>query len=231
MMNLPLLFWAHGQTGHTFYRDVAVCHADTALANFVRPDFSVRHAYGFSLETGAPEGEENFCGYGVGSHWARGAAWAVYGFLLAYRYTGDARYFEAFEKISGLFIKLCEADGVPIWDFRLPKDAPATRCHSPSGAAPWDETAPANTRYNRDTSAAAIALCAFLEAEKIRPDAARKAFAEKTLASLCETYFDPDLNKDGILKSQNGNMTYTPFGDYFFVEALARRLYGAETAW
>ena len=43
MMNLPLLHWAADATGDARYRHVAIAHADTALAHFIRPDGSVNH--------------------------------------------------------------------------------------------------------------------------------------------------------------------------------------------
>ncbi|MDR0405848.1 MAG: glycoside hydrolase family 88 protein [Clostridiales bacterium] len=231
MMNLPLLFWAHEQTGHTFYRDVAAAHADVTLKRFIRRDASVCHAAGFHPETGAYEGEENYCGFGVGSHWARGTAWAIYGLILAYRYTGYERYFEAFERVADAFIDLCGADGIPAWDFRLPPGKPALRCGGGQEGFLWDETDGANVKYNKDTSAAAIAACAFLEAEALRRSAKRAAAAKLIAASLAGEYFDGDAEKDGILKCQNGNMSYCAFGDYYFTELLARILYNIDPAW
>jgi unsaturated chondroitin disaccharide hydrolase len=82
MMNLPLLFWAADQSGDSRYRDLATQHADTTLRHFVRADGSVFHAYRFDPRTGQALGPANYCGYAVDSHWARGAAWAIYGFAL-----------------------------------------------------------------------------------------------------------------------------------------------------
>ena len=81
MMNIPLLFWAGQETQDPFFTQVAVAHADTTLRHFIRPDGSVCHAWRFDPDTGESVGEFNDCGYSVGSHWARGTAWAVYGFL------------------------------------------------------------------------------------------------------------------------------------------------------
>jgi hypothetical protein len=79
LMNLPLLYWASNETGDQKYRDIAVGHANMVLKHFIRPDNSLWHAYRFNPQTGEPIGPENFCGRGVDSYWARGAAWAIYG--------------------------------------------------------------------------------------------------------------------------------------------------------
>ncbi len=56
-------------------------------------------------------------------------------------------------------------------------------------------------------------------------------YADKVLETLTEKYADASLDVPGILKCQNGNMTYTSFGDYYFMEALATKLYGFDTIW
>lgn len=41
LLNLPLLYWATEETGEEKYRQVAEKHIHTALANVIRPDFSL----------------------------------------------------------------------------------------------------------------------------------------------------------------------------------------------
>jgi hypothetical protein len=56
--------------------------------------------------------------------------------------------------------------------------------------------------------------------------------ADATLDALCgEEFFDSRPDRAGMLKRQNGQMAYTACGDYFFAEALARRLFGAPPCW
>ena len=141
MMNIPLLFWAGKETGDRFFTDVAIAHADTTLHNFIRPDGSVCHAYRFDSVTGEPAEEFNDCGYSVGSHWARGTAWAVYGFSVAWRYTGLTRYRDAAVKLAECYLTQCGENGVPVWDFRLPTDQPARHCGR-TGMSPTPQTAP-----------------------------------------------------------------------------------------
>jgi len=206
MMNLPLLYWASEETGDPRFRDIAVRHADTTLANFIRHDDSVFHAYRFDPLTGAPSRGENYCGYGVDSHWARGTAWAIYGFAMSYRYTGEKRFLDASLRVTRKFLSLLDEEVVPEWDFRLPDD-PAL--------------------HIRDSSAAAIAACGLQELEALghADDTLRKA-KDAFLDRLCSSdYLDADPAVRGVLKhGQVGNpvKAYTSWGDYYLMEALAR---------
>ena len=231
MMNLALLFWAGRETGHPYYTRIAQAHADTTLRYFVREDDSVCHAYRFDEETGEPLGVENYCGFSKESHWARGTAWAVYGYAIAYDYTKKAEYLDTAVRLARKFVELSGKDGVPIWDFRLPADTPAIYCGKKQEQYDWDITKPENTRFNLDTSAAAIVACGILEIVKHREEPDLKTAADTMLTSLCEKYVDYDPDVPGLLSRQNGNMTYTSFGDYFLMEALSMRLHGFKRIW
>ena len=219
LMNLPLLYWAAHETGDNKYRDIAIRHADTTLKNFVRADSSVYHAYRFDLETGKPLGGDTYGGCAVESHWARGTAWAIYGFALSYRYTGDKKYLDASLRIAQKFNQELDGDGIPVWDFRLPEGAPPSR----------------------DSSAAAIVVCGYRELQDLgikEPSIAKTK--ESLLQNLCS---DASLNFDetipGILKdgqvglngTKLGQNAYTSWGDYYLMEALARELFDAKTSW
>lgn len=104
MMNLPLLFWASEAEGNPRYAEVAKAHADMTLRYFVREDDSVCHAYRFD-EDGMPLGEENYCGFSKGSRWARGMAWAIYGYAICYSYTKDKRYLDVSERACRVFLQ------------------------------------------------------------------------------------------------------------------------------
>lgn len=219
MMNLPILFWASEASGDSYYRDIAVKHADTTMKYFIREDGSSCHAFRFNKD-GSPIGEENYCGYDRDSDWARGTSWAIYGFAIAYAYTKKQEYLDTAVKLGEQFVDHLEEDFVPIWDFRLPVDRPAEGC---GDCWNWDATDVENTKYNRDTSAAAVAVCGIYEILKHTTNEKLANAADAMFASLSEKYIEKDMNKDGILACQNGNMTYTNFGDYYFVEAYAMR--------
>jgi unsaturated chondroitin disaccharide hydrolase len=224
LMNLPLLFWAAQETGERRYHDIAVAHADTTLRHFVRPDDTVCHAYRFDAVSGAPLHEDNFCAHGVGTQWARGTTWAIYGFALAHRHTGARQYLDASLRLARRFIAQLDAlDPVPVWDFRLSPGMPPLR----------------------DSSAAAIAVCALQELRASVPDDELLARASHALlTTLCTRYVDHDPACLGVLREgevghgrlpgsplYKARSAYTSWGDYYLMEALARELHGLKSTW
>jgi unsaturated chondroitin disaccharide hydrolase len=159
MMNLPLLFWAAQESGDEKFRDLAVHSADTTLKCFIRADDSVYHAFRFDLKTGQPVGGDNYCGRDVETHWARGTGWAIYGFAIAHRYTGDKKYLDASLRLARKFNRELDGDPLPVWDFKLPAGEPPLR----------------------DTSAAAVVICGYQELEKL---GAADTLISKTKESL-----------------------------------------------
>lgn len=212
LMNLPLLYWAARESGRAKYRDAAVRQADTTLKCFIRPDDSVFHAFRFDLPTGRPIGGDNYCGHSVDSFWARGATWAIYGFALSHRHTGDPKYLEASARLARQFIAQLDAEAVPVWDFRLPAGAERVR----------------------DASAAAVAVCGFQELQKLGvADAPIQQAQDALLNRICAPdYLNADESCRGVLRSAYGNrVAYSSWGDYFLMEALARALFRFEGWW
>ena len=218
LMNLPLLYWASEETGDPRFKEIAIRHSDTTLRWFIRADDSVYHSFRFDPVLGSPAGGDNYCGRGVESHWARGTTWAIYGFAMGHRYTGDPRYLDAALRVARKFISLLDDEVVPIWDFRLDPEAPRIR----------------------DSSAAAIAVCAFQELEALgAADASITTAKEALLAKLCsDDYLDFDPSIEGILRHGEvgdgvgkAKSAYTSWGDYFLMEALAREMGMKETWW
>ncbi len=217
LMNMPLLHWASEETGNPRYHDLAVRHTDTTLENFVRNDWSVYHAFRFDLETGKPARPDNYCGYHPESHWARGTTWAMYGFALAYRHTGDLQYLHASQNITRKFISYLDEEMIPVWDFRL----------SPESV------------LLRDSSAAAIAACAIQELEDMEAADAEMIGVKHQLIDrmLSPDYFNADPAVRGFLKHgeigdgadearhfYRARNAYTSWGDYYLMEALGREL-------
>jgi unsaturated chondroitin disaccharide hydrolase len=218
LMNLALLYWASEETGQEKFRNIAVAHADTVLKNFVRADDSVYHAYRFDLKTGRPARGDTYGGCAVESHWARGTAWAIYGFALSYRYTRDEKYLEAALRLARKFIANLDDEIVPLWDFKLTPQAPRIR----------------------DASAGSIAVCSMQELLKHQRDTALlRDASRRLLRRLCgEDYLDfreacPGLQKNGMIGDGPGmaKNAYTSWGDYYLMEALARELFGCESWW
>jgi unsaturated chondroitin disaccharide hydrolase len=212
LMNLPLLYWARDETGNKKYHDIAVRHADMVLKYFIRTDNSLWHAYRFNPQTGEPIGPENFCGRGVDSYWARGAAWAIYGFALSYEYTRDAKYLSASVRLAKKFIEQLDSEVVPMWDFRLP-----------AGADPV-----------RDSSSAVVTVCGIQELAKHNAaDLELLKTKNALLARVCtEDYLDTNDACPGVLKSAFGDKpAYSSWGDYFLMEALVREIKDEKTFW
>jgi unsaturated chondroitin disaccharide hydrolase len=209
MMNLPLLFWAHEETKHPFYRDIAVNHANAAMKYLVREDYSVRHAFTFDDLTGEPLCERNYCGYSLGSAWARGAAWMLYGFAIAYSYTKKALYKDTAHVIASFFIANLPEDFIPFYDFKLPE----------------------YELKRKDTSAAAVAACGLFRLCEL--DRGHNGLYKKIVDGIFENLSSEkyltknDDNCQQILnRTQCGDLDAGAiWGDYFYVE-LASRLNG-----
>ncbi len=226
MMNLPLLWWAWSETKHNYYIDVAKAHIEMVKKYLLREDGTVAHQFAFDSVTGEVIGENNSCGYSNGSYWARGTSWAICGFAIAGRwleskneFLGLAREYQHIaERLADTYIKTIGKDTyVPVWDFRLPKDAPATAC----GSKPeWDETKAENCIYNVDTSACAVVARGLIELSSYKENPVYKNFVDNSVRVLCQEYFDDNPDIPGILKRQNGRDVYTTFGDFYFSELL-----------
>lgn len=206
MFNIPLLYWASEETKDPRFAGIAVRHADTVLANFIRPDGSVRHIVEFDPATGAFVRDYGGQGYAQGSSWTRGQTWALYGFVMSFKHTGSVRYLAAAQKVAEYFIRHIPADG------RIPVDF----CQ------------PAEPFY-QDDIAAAVAACGLIELSELVPERAEEYMAPalKLLHTLDESAdWSPDT--DGLLRNCSAdyhgplhNVNYT-YGDYFFIEAILK---------
>jgi unsaturated chondroitin disaccharide hydrolase len=214
LMNLPLLYWASEVSGEPKFHDIAVVHADTTLKTFIRADDSVCHAFRYDLKNGAPLGPDNYCGFGVESYWARGTTWAIYGFAISYRYTGDQKYLDASLRILRKFMAQLDKEIVPLWDFRLP----------------------ASEQPLRDASAGSVLVCGILELEKLKAaDSPMTQLKQAMLNRLCSAdYLDFNEACPGVQKLGQAGISrnaYTSWGDYYLMEALSRELGQGETWW
>jgi len=208
MMNLPLLYWAAKQTRDPRFVQIAKAHADTAMKAFVREDGSVAHIVRFHPETGEIIDTLGGQGMEVGSSWTRGQAWAVYGFALSYRHSGDEKYLETAKKIGRYFAESVPENGLVPVDF----------CQDP--ALDWE-----------DDSAAAIAACGMLEIEQYVEGEEKEFFhdaARKLLTTLVECRCDWSECTDNIIEKcsscyheEHHNFSLI-YADYFFTEAILK---------
>jgi unsaturated chondroitin disaccharide hydrolase len=219
MMNLSLLFWAWETTDDPRFRHIAEVHANTVLRDFMRPDGSCCHIVTFDPETG--QRLETLGGQGCSpdSAWARGTAWSLYGLSICAAYTGVEKYLNGAKQAAHFFLANLPDDLVPIWDFRLPE---------PEGMP-------------RDSSAAAIASSGLLLlAEQLPKTEARlyRSRAEAILQSIYERFTSWETEEEAIVLHGTGNYLNGKhidvpliYGDYFFVEALAKLRGHKELFW
>jgi unsaturated chondroitin disaccharide hydrolase len=219
MMNVGIIFYAARQTGDRELFDIAMRHCLTTRRVLVRGDGSTAHEGHFDLETGEFLGQTTHQGFRGDSCWARGLAWAIYGFGTAYGYTRDQRFLRTAESCAAFYLSNTPADGVAHWDF----DAPAA------------------SHDLLDTSSAAIAASALLQLATVADDASMRTYydemAGRILTSLCAHHSaEGDPGWEGILKGGVyhlhkglGVNESVMWGDYFFVEALDRAARNAAT--
>ncbi|MBB3114002.1 unsaturated chondroitin disaccharide hydrolase [Paenibacillus phyllosphaerae] len=219
-MNVPLLYWASRETGDPRYAHVAEAHMGTVLNHFIRPDGSVRHIVRFDPHTGEVAEYIGGQGYAPESAWSRGTAWAIYGLALAHHHTGREDYLDAAKRVAHFFLSQLPEDTVPAWDFRAPEE----------------------TQWLKDSSAGACAACGLLLIGEQVPEAEGKSYrqaGERILESLYRNYgsFGNDAEEGLILHGtshypERRNMDVPLiYGDYFFVEGLARLKGGATIPW
>ncbi|WP_083442747.1 glycoside hydrolase family 88 protein [Paenibacillus sp. IHB B 3415] len=211
-MNLSLLFWASRQTGDPRYAHIAQAHAETVLKHFIREDGSVKHIVSFDPHSGEVLEVLGGQGHAPDSGWSRGTAWALYGMANTYRHTGDKTFLHAAQRVAHFFLAHLPEDHVAHWDFR-------------AGSSLDGEP--------RDTSAAACAASGLLElAESLSAVDGRiyRESAERILKSLYEHYGTwEDAEHEAILLHGTGHKPAGDnvdvsliYGDYFFVESIAR---------
>lgn len=212
MMNLEFLFWATKVSGDSSFYKIAVTHANTTMKNHFRADNSSYHVIDYDTLTGAVVARETHQGHAAESAWARGQAWGLYGFTVAYRETKDKRYLALAEKIADFYLNHpnLPSDKIPYWDFNAPN-------------IPNEE---------RDASAGAIVASALLELSQYVKDGQKYVNASKEmLTSLSsEAYLaKPGTNNNFILKHSVGHKTAKSevdvpliYADYYYIEALLR---------
>lgn len=214
MMNLEMLEFSAKKFDEPLFSYVARTHANTTLKHHFRPDGSSYHVVSYDTITGLPELYHTDQGYSHNSAWARGQAWALYGYTMMYRETGIEAYLKHANVVADFILdhpRLPE-DKIPYWDF----DAPEI------------------PNEFRDASAGAIICSALLELHQyVDDDRSFKYFkaAEKQLLALCnEPYLaEAGSNHNFVLKHSVGHWPNKSeidvplsYADYYFVEALLR---------
>lgn len=212
MMNLEIMFEATRLTGDTTFYDIAVSHANTTMAHHFRPDFSCYHVVDYDPATGDVRHRQTAQGYADESSWARGQAWALYGYTMCYRYTGDPNYIYQAIKVCDMIFNTPSMpdDLVPYWDYNAP--------NIPSEP--------------RDASAAACTASALYELSTYLPGRGYKELADKVVASLSSPAYRAATGENNhfLLMHSVGSIPHgheidvpINYADYYYLEALLRK--------
>lgn len=123
MMNLELLFWAFNESKDSLFYNIAVNHAQTTMKNHFRDDYSSYHVVDYDTITGNVIAKHTHQGYSHSSAWARGQAWAMYGYTICYRETRLPEFLGQAKNIANYIFTHpnLPADLIPYWDFNAPQ--------------------------------------------------------------------------------------------------------------
>jgi unsaturated chondroitin disaccharide hydrolase len=212
MMNVGIIFYAAQQKRDADLWRIATQHCLTSRRYLVRGDGSTSHEGIFDTETGEFLRQSTHQGWRDDSSWARGLAWALYGFGTAYSFTQDARFLQTAEACANYYIEQTPEHGVP------PND--------------WMEPDPA---LPYESSAAAIAAGGMLNLAKLSGDPARAHLYRRYALRILDTLTEPEFlaadtpGWEGILKHGSyhqrkglGVDESVMWGDYFFLEAVSK---------
>ncbi|KAE8410929.1 Six-hairpin glycosidase-like protein [Aspergillus pseudocaelatus] len=205
LCNLDLLFYAaaHSSSGHL--AEIAIAHARTVIRTHLRPEphlpqptlgrykgqlYSTNHVTCIDPKTGDIKRRMTAQGYGDGSTWARGQAWAILGYAQTYTWTGDREFLDVACGTAEYFLDRLETHPVA----RGPRGG-QMQYTSP----PWDFDAPMEENEGqevvRDSSAAAIAANGLLVLSQ--------ALIAKRETSLATRFFD------GAVQLIRGTLDYS----------------------
>lgn len=212
IMNLELLFKASLFSGDSTFHKIAVSHANQTMENHYRDDWSCYHVVDYDKEEGGVRSRQNAQGYADESAWARGQAWGIYGFTVAYRYTKDERYLKMAERIYNFIFSHpnMPEDLVPYWDFNAPNIP----------------------NEPRDASAAAVIASALYELDGYGMEGYKEK-ADQIMASLASDAFKAIVGTNGnfllmhsVGSIPHGNEIDVPlnYADYYYLEALTRKI-------
>lgn len=210
MINLEMLFWAARNGGDKRLYDIAVKHAETTMKHHFRPDNTCYHVAVYDAVNGDFIKGMTHQGYSDSSMWARGQAWAIYGYTVVYRETHDRRFLDFACKVTDAYLDRLPDDYVPYWDFDDP-DIPS---------AP------------RDASAASVVASALLELQAYCPaerGSQYKDAAVKMLTSLSSDNYRSGDKRPSFLDHSTGHLPAGSeidasiiYADYYYIEALTR---------
>ena len=220
MMNVGIIFYAAEQLGDKKIRAIVDTHCLQTRRHLVRGDGSTSHEGIFDVNSGVFLRQTTQQGWRDDSSWARGQAWALYGFGTCFAFTDDARYLEAAIATADFFI-----------------DRTGDRIIPPND---WEEKNPA---MSVESSAGAIAASGLLQLSQLVDDVTKAKkyldFAIRSIEAMCSPEYlaidEPEW--EGVLKHGSyheqkklGVDESVMWGEYFFTETLDKVLGGEMVA-
>ena len=175
-----------------------------------RPDYTSYHVAVYDTITGNLIKGVTHQGYADSTMWARGQAWAIYGYTVVYRETKDPKYLDFVQKVADVYLERLPEDKVPYWDFSAPgiPDVP------------------------RDASAAAVVASALLELSAYLPNGKGKHYKDaaiEMLPSLSSDNYQSGKSNPAFLLHSTGHWPAHSeidasiiYADYYYIEALLR---------
>ncbi|MCS4166772.1 glycoside hydrolase family 88 protein [Sphingobacterium paramultivorum] len=226
MMNLEMLCYVSDLTGDTKYKDVAISHATQTMKNHFRKDYSTYHVVDYDGNGHAIHQQTNQ-GYADNSTWARGQAWAIYGFTMMYRETKKPEFLKTAKAAAKFYMTHpnLPKDKIPYWDFNAGK---------PGYKSDADFSSLKLNFVPRDASAAAIVASALIELSTLTTGTESKSyltFAQESLQTLSgATYFAKYASNGGFLLQHSvGSLPHhseidvpLTYADYYYLEGLTR---------
>lgn len=219
MMNIGIVFYAALESGDQELLAKAHKHCQTTRRYLVRGDGSTSHDGIFDLETGEFLRQNTHQGARGDSAWARGQAWALYGFGTAYQLTGERDYLKTARMCADFYIAQTSFE----------EDAPFGPGIPPND---WD-----GHRDKVESSAAAIAASGLLNLSKLVQDPLYATRYRRAALIILDTltgeaYLGSSTpGWEGILKHGIYHLNKglgvdesVMWGEYFFVEALDKAL-------
>lgn len=210
MINLEMLFRGAELSGDSSLRDIAVKHAETTMKYHFRKDYTSYHVAVYDTIDGHFIKGVTHQGCADNSMWARGQSWAIYGFTMVYKETGDKRFLDFAQKVADVYIRRLPKDMVPYWDFDDPKipDAP------------------------KDVSAACVTASALIEMSTFLPQKEGSRYltvARNILGNISTDRYMSGKRNSAMLMHSTGNLPAGSeidasliYADYYYMEALLR---------
>ncbi|HRA48946.1 MAG TPA: glycoside hydrolase family 88 protein [Thermomicrobiales bacterium] len=214
MMNIGIMFYAAQQSFNDDLLRKVTEHCLTSRRYLVRGDGSTSHEGIFNIESGEFLRQTTHQGWRDDSSWARGQAWAIYGFGTAYRFTYDPRFLDVAERCADFYIVRTDDSGVPPNDWE-----------EPHPLRPWE------------SSAAAITASGLFQLAQLTNSQERAVGYRHYALTIMNTLLSHEFVADttpgwqGILKHGSyherlglGVDESVMWGEYFFVEAVDKLL-------